>query len=537
VTKPVSGRPLVRFPPGLALALLATVAACSSSPNGPVTTSPPVVTTLAAPTTVAPTTAAPTTSPSAPSTEPPTTAVPDASVEGIGDPYYPSLGNSGYQVARYQLDLAWDPSNGTLGGTANLHATAETELSAFHLDLTGMEVTGVEVDGAPAPFDRVGSELIISPAEPVAAGPFQVEVAYRGDPAGTTPEGSLFGPSSWHPDDDGAFVMGEPFGASGWFPCNDHPADKAQVRLQMRVPEPFAVASSGVLEGVERIDGGDRVFTWRTTRPLAPYMLALGIGRWVEEEQQGPVPMVNYMDPDLTDDETALFDRQPEMLERLVELFGAYPFDSYGALVLDDEIPQAALETQTLSTFSRASLGFGSNVVVHEMAHQWFGDSVTLTTWQDIWLHEGFATYSEWLWDEADVGPDALEASVRFAYGVMGGAAAVAQGADAEEVAEELPNIFPPPGDPGPDQVFNPSVYLRGGLTLHALRLEMGDEDFLRLLKSWARRHRYGNVTTDDFIALASDIATTPVDDVLEDWLFQPVVPPMPQLGLAPVGQ
>ena len=110
--------------------------------------------------------------------------------------------------------------------------------------------------------------------------------------------------------------------------------------------------------------------------------------------------------------------------------------------------PQAALETQTLSTFSRASLGFGQNVVVHEMAHQWFGDSVTLTNWQDIWLHEGFATYSEWLWDEADVGPDALDSSVRFAYGVMGGEAAVAQGADPDEVAEQLPQYLPPAGGP-----------------------------------------------------------------------------------------
>ncbi len=343
-----------------------------------------------------------------------------------------------------------------LEGTADIRATADTELSRFHLDFTGMEVTGVEVDGAPARFEREDSELVIFPAEPVAAGPFRVVVAYRGDPSGAAPQASLFGPSSWHAGDDGAFVMGEPFGASGWFPCNDHPADKAQVRLKMRVPTPYAVASSGVLEGIEQAGGGDRIFTWRTTRPLAPYMLALGIGRWVVEEHDGPVPIVNYLDPDLTDAEVAMFDRQPEMLEELINLFGPYPFDSYGALVLDDEFPQAALETQSLSTFSRASLGFGQNVVVHEMAHQWFGDSVTLTNWQDIWLHEGFATYSEWLWDEADVGPDALDSSVRFAYGVMGGEAAVAQGADPAEVAEQLPDIFPPPGDPGSRTGFQP---------------------------------------------------------------------------------
>jgi aminopeptidase N len=527
--------------PGLALALVASLAACSSSSGERATTAPPAPAATQAPTTLAPTTVAPVTSPPttvAPASGTPTTTATEAAagVEGIGDPYYPSLGNGGYQVVRYELDLAWDPSGETLEGTAAIVATADRELTTFHLDLTGMEVTGVEVDGASAQFDRFGSELAISPLEPVAPGPFRVVVDYRGDPAGTTPEGSLFGPSSWHPDEDGAFVMGEPFGASGWFPCNDHPADKAQVRLRMQVPEPFAVASSGVLEGTERADGGDRVFTWRTTRPLAPYMLALGIGRWVVDEQQGPVPIVNYMDPDLTEAETAMFDRQPEMLEKLVELFGPYPFASYGALVVDDESPQAALETQTLSTFSRASLGFGSNVVVHEMAHQWFGNSVTLTTWQDIWLHEGFATYSEWLWEEADAGPEALDASVRFAYGVIGGEAAVAQGADPAEVAEALPNIFPPPGDPGPDQVFNPSVYLRGGLTLHALRLEMGDEDFFRLLKSWARRHRYGNVTTADFVSLAGGIAATPVDRLMEAWLYQPVVPPMPQLGLSPVG-
>ena len=525
------------FRPALALAFTAAIVACSSSTGAPVSTEP-----AAAATTVGATTAPPTTPQN---TIPPTTAVPPTTTapavvsgpEGIGDPYYPSLGNSGYQVVRYELDLAWEPADGTLTGTAEIRAIANTEMSTFHLDLTGMEVTGVEVDGDPARFDRVDSELVVTPAELVTVGPFHVEVAYHGDPATAAPTGSLFGPSSWHSDDDGAFVMGEPFGASGWFPCNDHPADKAQVRLRMRVPAPFGVASSGVLEGVERTDGGDRVFTWGTTRPLAPYMLALGIGRWVVEEQEGSVPIVNYLDPDLTDAETALFDRQPEMLDQLAEFFGPYPFDSYGALVLDDEYPQAALETQTLSTFSRTSLGFGQNVVVHEMAHQWFGDSVTLTNWQDIWLHEGFATYSEWLWDEADLGPEALDSSVRFAYSVVGGEAAVAQGADPADVAEQLPQYFPPPGDPGPDGVFNPSVYLRGGLTLHALRLEMGDEGFFRLLKSWARRHRYSNVTTADFISLAGEIATTPVDGILDDWLYQPVVPPMPQLGLSPVGQ
>ena len=514
-------------------ALTVMLGACSSPPPAGIadtTSTSPIDTTVVA-TTAAPATTAPVaTSLSAP------TGGTTGGAAGIGDPYFPNLGNGGYDIEQYHLDLTWDEASGGLAGSVTIEATAEQRLSSFHLDLEGMTVRRVTVDDVDAGFESMPHELEVVPAAPVEEGAeFVAVVDYEGVPlAEGGGSGALGGALGWQASDDGAFVMGEPDGAATWFPCNDHPADKALITLRLTVPTPYSVAASGTLRPVEEVEGG-RAFTWETTQPLAPYMLALGIGEWVEVEEEGPVPLRSFFDPDLTDSDRALFDRQGEMLEHFTALFGPYPFEAYGVLVVDDLFPPAALETQTLSTFSRSSLGFGENVVAHELAHQWFGDSVSLTRWEDIWLHEGFATYAEWLWTEHDLGEGALEESVRFAYGAISGTTAVEGGADPEQVAAELPDVFPPPGDPGADDLFNPSVYLRGGLTLHVLRSEVGDPSFFDTLRTYADRFRYGNATTPDFVAVAEEVAGQQLDGLFDAWLYDEIVPAIPEMGLEPV--
>ncbi len=480
-----------------------------------------------------------TTAATAPVTMPATTTtaaavVGEAGGPGLGDSYFPDLGNGGYDVDRYRLELEFDVDTGHLLGTATITATAQQALSTFNLDLAGLEVAGVRVDDAPARFDRAGAELTVTPARPLADGAdFRVEVVYGGVPRPIRSQ-LLGGALGWHAADDGAFVMGEPQGAATWFPGNDHPSDKATFSLEMTVPAPFVVAASGVPAG--EMQAGDRItYRWEVDRPIPTYAMGLGIGLFEVVEQSGPIPIVNYFDPDVPASSRRIFDRQPEMVAWFSELFGPYPYQRYGALVVDDDQPAAALETQSLATYSRPSLRLGEAVVAHELVHQWFANSVTIDRWQDIWLHEGFATYGQWLWAEQADGPGSLEGEVRRAYDVVSGRAALDQGVPVEEIARELPTIFPPPGDPGPHEVFNTSVYWRGALTLHALRLEVGDDTFFRILRSYADRFADANADTGDFVELASELAGQDLTGLFDRWLYDPIVPALPALGLEPI--
>ena len=192
------------------------------------------------------------------------------------------------------------------------------------------------------------------------------------------------------------------------------------------------------------------------------------------------------------------------------ELFGPYPFEVYGALVVFDDF-RGALETQTLSVFSGRLFGglAGELVVAHELGHQWFGDSLTPTTWRDIWLNEGFATYSEWLWQEISNPAFDIDDYAR-------------------SLAESGRPVWPAPGDPGPEGLFDSTVYNRGALTLHALRLTVGDDAFFKTLRTYAERFAYRNVTTADFVAVAEDVSGQDLADLFDAWLYGDVTPELP---------
>ncbi|MDP8959061.1 MAG: M1 family metallopeptidase [Actinomycetota bacterium] len=449
---------------------------------------------------------------------------------GIGDPYYPQLGNGGYDVTHYQVDLEVEVESGQVDADVTIQAKAEQDLSSFNLDFSGPTIEAVSVDGAPAGVARSGSELTIAPQGPLAAGSaFMVQVSYAGRPelidwlAG---EGQV----GWFAGADGVFVLSEPNGTSSWLPLNDHPLDKATYELRVTVPEPHQVASSGLLTRV--VGQGLRTYRWESSSPIAGYLVALGIGELDVEEGRGPggLPLRNYFDPDVSSQTRRLFDRQDEMIDYFSQAFGPYPFEAYGALVVDTERSPigVALETQTLSTFLTSAAPLGEQVVAHELAHQWFGNSVSLERWKDIWLNEGFATYAQWLWLEHVEGPEALRSSAADAHHVMSGGAFLDQGLSEEEARRQAAQRFPPPAAPPPDDLLNPSVYLRGGLTLHALRSEVGDAAFFEILQAYTERYRHGNATTDDFVSLAEQVSDRPLDDLFSAWLLEEGVPPLP---------
>lgn len=426
------------------------------------------------------------------------------SLAGIGDPYFPTYGNSGYDVQRYGLKVKYDPSTKQLEGTATISAEATALLSRFHLDFHGLDIGELTVDGKAAEFSRDGDELIINPPEPIAAKKaFTVVVRYAGVPQPVG--GGDFGKLGFLSTADGAFVIGEPESATSWFPVNDHPRDKALYDIDLTVPQKLTAVSNGVPQGKSTQDGWT-TWRWKVTSPMASYLATFAIGdyRIVEGTHDGkPVltAIANTIPKGTIDTDMA---RTTEIADFLASKFGPYPFDAYGGIVIDDDRVRIALETQTRPIYSDVFWRRGSNTVViaHELAHQWFGDSISVEAWQHLWLNEGFATYAQWLWLE-HIGASTVRDEFEMRY--RGGPS------DFWEVA---------PGAPGPDDLFSSSVYQRGAMTLHALRQEVGDEAFFEILRTWVIEQRDGLAITDEFIELAERISARQLDDLFEDWLF-----------------
>jgi aminopeptidase N len=444
---------------------------------------------------------------------------------GIGDPYYPLDGNGGYDVEHYGLDLRYDPATDVLAGTATITARATQSLSSFDLDLQGLEVRSVTVGGRPATWTRDGQELVVTPAHPVYEHrQFVVEVVYDGVPETLS---TSLGDMGFMHTDDGAVVAGQPHGAATWFPANDHPRDAASVDLSVTVPEGLEGVSNGVLRGTETADGWT-TWSWSAAEPMATYLVTMAVGEFdLRHYEAGGIEYWDAVDPRLAgydaDPESegplagavvdATLARQPEMIAAEEGWFGPYPFDAAGAIV--DYTPDLgfALETQTRPVYSPQFFSdpvLGGVVVVHELAHQWYGDSVRLDAWQHVWLNEGFATYAEWLWLEHE------------------GLATPQEQFDALAAApdDELPPGFWDAviGDPGPgiEQLFAPAVYQRGAMTLQALRNQVGDDAFFAILRAWASSQGGQPATTDEFTALAEEVSGQQLDDLFTTWLFTP---------------
>ncbi|HYO88175.1 MAG TPA: M1 family metallopeptidase, partial [Candidatus Limnocylindrales bacterium] len=399
-----------------------------------------------------------------------------------GDSLYAGLGNGGYDAAHYTIQLTVDPAARTISGSLRLDATALQTLSAFNLDLVGLDVARVLVDTLPAQFTRSGRELTVTPLVPIPAGaPFHVQVDYSGTPQPIA-DPSLGAQIGLNFTRDGAYVASEPDGAATWYPVNDHPSDKASYTFVLTVPEGLTAVANGVLAD-RQTAGGWTTFTWSMPQPMASYLALMAVGdyRIVQADPAGDVPLRNVFPTDYADAGVQVFGRQDEMLSFFADTFGAYPFDAYGALV----IPQAlgfALETQSLSLFGLPMLvqglaggGRSEEVIAHELAHSWFGDALSPADWGDIWLNEGFATYASWLWFEHTRGPEALDQIVRDNYAQFSGQALLDAGYSEADV-RAIMTRFGAPGSPPADDLFNMAVYFRGALLLHALRVALGDD-------------------------------------------------------------
>jgi aminopeptidase N len=460
-----------------------------------------------------------------PSPEPSASQGP-AGAAGVGDPYFPTYGNAGYQVEHYDLAVTYDPASKQLGGEATIRAVATADLGSFSLDLIGLTAGAVEVDGAEAELDQGDGKLYITaPARLAESAGFTVTVAYDGTPEPV--DHPRLGSNGFQVTDDGGFAIGEPQSASTWFPVNDHPSDKATYEFEIAVPEGLAAISNGV-PGRRTTEDGWTTWRWSEPAPMASYLTVLAIGDYrVHESEHDGAPMVVAVDSDLPRHVDEQLADTAAVADVLAGWFGPYPFSAYGGIALADPSVGFALETQSRPIygpvfFCESGGGAGNcaerdatGVIVHEVAHQWFGDSVSLARWEDIWLNEGFASYAEWLFAEESGGDTAAEIFDLYW-----------EGPGAEDSFWSVP-----PGDPGADRLFDRAVYLRGGMTLHALRLEVGDAAFFEILRAWADEHRHGNAMTGDLIELSERISGRSLGELFDVWLYATGRPDHPGAG------
>ncbi len=439
--------------------------------------------------------------------QPPTPVIGSPGGDGLGDPLYPTLGNGGYDVSRYDIELDVDVAENFITGSTRISATATQDLSSFNLDFRGLTVLEVTVDDASAVFDRGDYEMTVTPVETLSNGtPFEVVVEYEGTPSSDVFPGTDF-IGGWVKYETGIFAAGEPWGSSTWFPVNEHPSDKATYSFEITVPDPYEVAASGDL--VEVLDEGNTdTYRWESSHEMASYLATLVISMFdeVNAVSAGGVPITDYVEGSVDDSARGYLPSQGPIIDYFSEIFGPYPFDSTGAIVIDTRF--LALETQPRPLYGVDMFHYlGERVVAHELAHQWFGNWISPATWEDIWLNEGFATYAEWLWEEHKTGSDLSETFWESVW---------------------YPD-FPPPGKPEASDPFAATVYVRGAMTLAALRHEIGDDAFFRLLPEYVERYGGGNASTAEFIAIAEEVSGRDLGELFDAWLYAEKTPPPPE--------
>jgi aminopeptidase N len=432
------------------------------------------------------------------------------------DPFFPSFGNTGIDVQHYDLQIILGDNPNVLTGHAVLSIKATAKLAEFTLDLHHLDVSIVEVDGRPATFEVVGDKLKITPRRIIPRHrEFQVMIAYEGqaeaiqDP--TLPDDPTV-TLGWMTFADTAYVASEPVGASTFFPANDEPDDKATFDITVPVPKPLIAAANGRLRKVRNL-GATRSFAFEMKQPMTTWLATVHVNDFniTQVASRGQVPITIYTTPAGAEDVTVLA-RARDMLPFFEQQWGRYPFSCYSSVTVDDPKVNYALECQSISMFPTGGWTNFETVVAHELAHQWFGNSVSAAKWEDIWLAEGFATYGELLWMNRD-DPDGFKADMAAIYAKV----------LAKHVGSAVVDT--------PLDLFSDRTYRRGTLALYAVELQIGTPKMAHLLKRWATQYRYQSVDSQDFINLAvRDSGDNAVRAILDAWLYDDTVPALPDL-------
>jgi len=426
---------------------------------------------------------------------------------GVSDPVedsvYPDVGDPGVDALRYDLDLSWDRDTRTLRGRETLRLRATTAADHLRLDLAAeLTVRSVRLDGAEVGFEHDGKDLVID-TDVTADRRYVVAIAYSGSPrpVPAPTQRSDFDATGWTTTSDGeVWTMQEPYGAYSWYAVHDQPSDKALYSFTISAPAPWVGVANGDLRARDTADGRTTTH-WVLDEPAASYLVTIAIGPFAvtEDSSTSGIP-ITYWTPEGRPGLVQRLQQAPTVLAWLEDRLGPYPFATLGFLVVKS---LSGMETQTMITLGDTSYATGPEVLLHELAHHWYGDQVTPRDWADVWMNEGMATYLQYVWED-EVGMASLDVAT------AGWAAKDAQ----------LRAAYGPPADPEPESFAAPNVYTTPALMWHELRGQLGEDTFWRLVREWPASHDNGNAGYDDITAWWSERSGEDLSGFFDEWLL-----------------